>query len=97
MGLCYAVGEQRRNISQYKKNDLKYRYIKMQGQIEEESLYWLERQFRHGDSIKIIRKQVEKYEELVKEQAEKIERIKENKELNTIIQKEIDKLKQTHK
>ena len=67
IGLSYVVGEQRRNISQYKENDLKYRYVKMQGQANEENLYRLERQFQYGDSIKIIRKQVEKYEELVKE------------------------------
>ncbi|GHU09077.1 hypothetical protein FACS189431_6510 [Alphaproteobacteria bacterium] len=80
LGLSYFIGEQRRSISQYKDNDLKYRYIKMQGQTHEENLYWLEQQFKYGDSIKIIRKQVEKYEELVKEQAEKIERAKRNSE-----------------
>jgi hypothetical protein len=37
----------------------------MQGQANEENLYWLEQQFKYGDSIKIIRKQVEKYEELL--------------------------------
>ena len=29
LGLSYFVGEQRRSISQYRENDLKYRYIKM--------------------------------------------------------------------
>ena len=53
----------------------------MQGQADEENLYRLEQQFKYGDSIKIVRKQVEKYEELVKEQAERLERMKkENKE-----------------
>ena len=81
LGLSYAVGEQRKSVNNYKSNDLKYRYIKMQGQTNEENLYRLERQFRYGDSIKIIRKQGEKYEELVKEQAERIERAKrENSE-----------------
>ena len=42
----------------------------MQGQIDEENLYRMEEQFRYGDSIKIVRKQVKKYEELVKEQAQ---------------------------
>ena len=36
----------------------------------------MEQQFKYNDSIKIVRKQVEKYEELVKVQAEKLERIK---------------------
>ncbi|MDR2621921.1 MAG: hypothetical protein LBC48_04985, partial [Dysgonamonadaceae bacterium] len=59
---------------------MKYRYIKMQGQTDEESLYRLEQQFNYNDSIKIIRKQVEKYEELVNEQAERLQRAKQNRE-----------------
>ena len=97
VGLCYVVGEQRRSISEYRDNDLKYRYIKMQGQTNAENIYRLERKFKYGDSIKIIHKQVERYEELVKEHAEKMERIKENKEINTEIQKEIERLKHTHR
>jgi hypothetical protein len=80
LGLSYAIGEQRQTISQYRDNDLKYRYIKMYGRTDEENLCRLERQFKYSDSIKIIRKQVERYEELVKEQAERIERAKQNSE-----------------
>jgi hypothetical protein len=58
----------------------------MQGQTNEESLYRLENQFRYSDSIKIVRKQVEKYEELVKEQAERVERTRR-------IYEEMEKLK----
>jgi hypothetical protein len=65
---------------QYQDNDLKYRYVKMQGEVNEENLYRLEWQFKYGDSIKIIRRQVERYEELLKEQAERIERAKRNSE-----------------
>jgi hypothetical protein len=78
LGLSYFIGNQRQTITLYKENDLKYRYIKMQGQINEDNLYRLEQQFKYNDSIKIICKQVEKYEELVKEQAEKFERAKRN-------------------
>lgn len=78
LGLAYFVGDQRQTINRYRENDLKYRYVKMQGQTGEKDLYRLERQFKYGDSIKIICKQVEKYEKLVKEQAEKIERAKIN-------------------
>ena len=75
-------------------SDLKYRYIKMQGQTNEENIYRLERQFRYGDSIKIIRKQVEKYEELVREQAERIVRAKrENNEVERL-QKEVESVKE---
>jgi hypothetical protein len=90
LGLSYFIGEQRRSISQYKDNDLKYRYIKMQGQTNEENLYQFEQQFKYNDSIKIIRKQVEKYEELIKEQAEKLERAKQDS-------KELEKLQQNMK
>jgi hypothetical protein len=61
IGLSYFVGEQRETISQYRANDLKYRYVKMRGKADEESIYRLEQLFRHGDSIKIIRSQVEQY------------------------------------
>jgi hypothetical protein len=62
LGLSYFIGNQRHTINQYKDNDMKYRYIKMQGQTDEESLYQyqLEQQFKYSDSIKIIREQVEK-------------------------------------
>jgi hypothetical protein len=50
----------------------------MQGQTDEENLYRLEQQLKYGDSIKIIRKQVEKYEELIREQAKQMERMRQN-------------------
>ena len=59
----------------------------------EENLYRLERQFRNGDSIKIIRKQVEKYEELVEEQAERMERVRRNSEEMERLRKEAESLK----
>jgi uncharacterized protein HemX len=80
LGLSYAIGEQRRIISQYRGNDLKYRYIKMIGKTNEENLYRMEQQFKNNDSIKIIRKQVEKFEELVKEQAERTQRMRHETE-----------------
>jgi hypothetical protein len=76
--LFWLTANQRQTISQYSDNNLKYRYIKMQGQTDEEKIYRLEQQFKYGDSIKIIRKQIERYEELVKEQAEKMERMRQN-------------------
>jgi uncharacterized protein HemX len=93
IGLSYVVGEQRRSINQYEENDLKYRYIKMQGQTNEENLYRLEQQFKYNDSIKIIRKQVEKYEELVREQVERMERVKKNNEEAERFRKDAESLK----
>ena len=90
LGLSYAIGEQRKTISQYKENDLKYRYVKMQGQTDEENLYRLERQFEYSDSIKIIRKQVERYEDLVREQAERMERARRYNEQAEWLKKEAE-------
>ena len=90
-GLFWALADQRKTINQFKKNDLKYRYIKMQGQTNEENLYRLEWQFKYNDSIKIIRGQVEKYEELVRKQAERIERVKEASKK----QKDVEALKKS--
>ncbi len=87
LGLFWAIANQRQTINQYKESDLKYRYIRMQGEANEESIYRLEQQFQYGDSIKIVRKQVEKYEELVKKQAERMERAKRDSE-------EVEKLKE---
>jgi hypothetical protein len=93
LGLSYAIGKQRETISQYKDNDLKYRYIKMQGQTDEENFYRLEQQFKCSDSIQIIRKQVVKYEELVKEQAERIERARREAEEAERLLKQVEMTK----
>jgi hypothetical protein len=91
--LSFVIRIQKETTSQYKNNDLKYRYIKMQGKINEEGLYRLERQFEYKDSIVIVRKQVEKYERLVKEQAEKIERAKLSAKEMEELQKEVEDVK----
>ncbi|KAA6323159.1 hypothetical protein EZS27_027377, partial [termite gut metagenome] len=85
---------QRQTISQYRDNDLKYRYVKMQGQMTEENIYQLGRLFENRDSIKIVRKQVEQYEQLVKEQAEKVERARRNADEVERLQKEAEALKE---
>jgi hypothetical protein len=93
LGLFWAIANQQQTISQYRESDLKYRYIRMQGQTDEESIYRLEQQFQYDDSIKIIRKQVEKYEKLVKEQAERIERAKRDSEEAERLHKDAESLK----
>ena len=92
-GLFWVLANQRQTINQYRESDLKYRYIKMQGQTDEENLYRLERQFQYRESIKIIRHQVEKYEDLVKEQAERLERARRNNEEAEMLQKDLNSLK----
>jgi len=72
---------QHKKNNQLKDNDLKYRYIKMRSEANPETLLWLETIFsydRNRDSISVIREQVETYEQLVKEQAEKIEQVRLN-------------------
>jgi hypothetical protein len=95
LGLLYLIGNQRKTINQYKDNDLKYRYIKMRGQTNDENLYRLEQQFKHNDSIKIIYKQVERYEELVKEQTERVERVKRNSEDAERLHKQKENIRNT--
>jgi hypothetical protein len=87
-----VIANQRQTISQYKDNNLKYRYIKVYGQMDEENLYRLERQFKYNDSIRIVRKQVEKYEELLKEQTEKMNRAKRENDKAIQINRKIDSL-----
>jgi len=91
--LFWALADQRETINQLKENDLKYRYIKMQGKTDEDNLSHLERVFYYGDSIKIIRKQVEKYEELVKEQAERTVRMKKDYKDTEQLQNQVKSLK----
>ncbi|GAB6120217.1 hypothetical protein AGMMS50262_08770 [Bacteroidia bacterium] len=93
LGSFWAIANQRQTISQYRDNDMKYRYIKMQGQTSKENLYWLEQQFKYGDSIRIIRKHVEKYEELVQEQAERLERVRRNSEEAEKLRENVELLK----
>jgi predicted transglutaminase-like cysteine proteinase len=49
LGIVYIIDNQRETISQYKDNDLKYRYIKMQEQASEEDIYRLETKFEHSN------------------------------------------------
>ena len=95
LSLCTNIWQLHRN-AQLSDNDIKYRYIKMYGEISLENLLKLESVFtynRDKKKISIIRKQVEKYEELVKEQAEKLERKRlEDSEANRL-QKEVEEMK----
>ena len=65
-------------------NDLKYRYVKMRGEIKEKELMELEMIFRdeqHKAIRDTVRNQVERYEEAVRRQAERLEQatVKERK------------------
>lgn len=71
-------------------NDLQYRFIRMYGKANKSDIAKIDSIFnvnRDGKKIQQLRKQVETYEQLVKEQAEKIERAK----LNTLQAEELQK------
>jgi hypothetical protein len=73
----FIVYYQRKEIYSYRDNDLKYRYLKMQGEAKPEMLYDLENIFENKrDSVKIIRKQVKQYEKAVIEGAKRLEKMR---------------------
>ncbi|WP_291527861.1 hypothetical protein [Bacteroides sp. UBA939] len=95
LSLAGNVWQTTRN-SQLKDNDLKYRYINMQGEANPENLLRLETVFtydRNKDSIAVIRERVETYERLVKEQAEKIERERLNTKEAERLEREVENIK----
>ena len=72
-------------------SNLKYRYVKMQGKAAPEDIYRLESIFGYDcnrDSIKMIRSQVEQYEQLLKEYNEKQLQIRLNDERALQIEQE---------
>ena len=97
LGLFWIMGNQRQTITEFRNNDLKYRYIRMQGQANEESLFRLQEQFQHADSIKTIRNRVERFEDLVREQAERLERARINEEERERLQRAVDDLRMRSK
>ncbi|MDX9906736.1 MAG: hypothetical protein RBS55_09145 [Bacteroidales bacterium] len=95
LSLAGNIGQYRQNIF-LKDNDLKYRSVKMQGGADRESLLKLETVFtydRNRDSISVLRRQVETYERLVREQAEKTERARLNATEAERLQKEMETVK----
>ncbi|KGN79309.1 hypothetical protein HQ35_08420 [Porphyromonas cangingivalis] len=98
--LLFSLGGnfwQMRQNGQLSDNDLKYRYIKMYGEVNQEKLMNLETLFtyqRDEQQIALIREQVETYERLVKEQAEKTERARLNTSQANELQKQAESIKQ---
>ncbi|MCK9435927.1 MAG: hypothetical protein PHE35_06765 [Bacteroidales bacterium] len=72
--LILAVFYQRKEITTYKDNDLKYRYVQMQGEISPAGVISLDSIFENRrDSVKIISKQVEQHEKAIIEKAKRLE------------------------
>ena len=81
IGFIYRVSVSNQQLTV---NDLKYRYVKMCGEIKEKELMELETIFRDEQHTAIrdtVRNQVERYKEAVRRQAERLERatVKERK------------------
>jgi len=96
LGLGYVIGEQRRTISRFRDNDLKYRYVKMHGEATSGDIKGLETIFtydRNPDSVKLIRRQVVQYERLVKERAERIEQARFNASEAERLKNEVETVK----
>ena len=102
IGVCIAllislfvIYYQREEISNYKDNDLKYRYTKMVGEITSTELNLLENIFENKrDSVKIIRKQVKEYENAVLEEANRLEKARLKEQEADRLKKEAENLKQ---
>ena len=93
LALSWIMGNQRQTIAQYRDNDLKFRYIRMQGQTNEENLFRLQQQFQHSDSVRVIRNRVVEFERLVREQAERMERARINDAEIERLQRETEKFR----
>ena len=90
------VRNQRDTIKQFRDNDLKYRYIQMKGQASPEDILMLQEVFdfnRNADSIKIIRQRIERYEQLIQQQAESEARARLNSEEAKQLQEEAKTLR----
>ncbi len=95
--LCsfFTIYNQRNEISTYEDTDLKYRYIKMLGEITPQRLINLENIFENKrDSVKIIRNEVKKYEKALIEEAKRLEQIRLKEQEAERLRQEAEKLKQ---
>jgi hypothetical protein len=87
---------QRQTIGQFRDNDLKYRYIQMRGEATPNDILQLREVFefnRNPDNIKLIRRQVERYEQLIQQQAENEARAKLNDEQAKQLKQEAETVK----
>lgn len=90
----FTIYNQRNEISSYKDTDLKYRYIKMQGEVTPQKLNNLENIFENKrDSVKVIRNEVQKYEKALSEEAKRLEQVRLKEQEAERLRQEAEKLK----
>lgn len=91
----FVIYYQREEMAMYKDNDLKYRYVKMQGEITPDGIGHLENIFDYKrDSVRVIRKQVELYEKAVLEEAKRLEQARLKEQEAERLRQEAENLKQ---
>lgn len=91
----FSIYYQREEIATYKDNDLKYRYVKMLGATKPDDVGNLENIFDYKrDSVKVIRKQVERYEKAVLEKAKRLEQARLKEQEAERLKREAETLKQ---
>ncbi|MDR1091117.1 MAG: hypothetical protein LBL79_08590 [Prevotella sp.] len=91
--LC-TIFYQRKEISSCADNDLKYRYIKMQGETTPREIELLEDIFENNrDKVKPIRKEVEKHEKAVLEEAKRLEKARLKEQEAERLRQEAENLK----
>ena len=90
----FVIYYQRKEIFTYRDNDLKYRYIQMQGGITPAGLIDLDSIFdNRRDSMMMIRKQVNEYEKAVIEKAKRLERARLKEQEAKRLKEEAESLK----
>ena len=101
IGLCimclflfFIVFHQRKEITIFKDNDLKYRYIQMQGEITPAGVIALDSIFENRrDSVRVIRKQVVQHEKAVIEKAKRLEQARLMEQEAEQLKREAESLK----
>ncbi len=92
----WIIDNQRKTLAGFRDNDLKYRYIQMRGEATPNDILQLREVFefnRNPDNIKLIRRQVELYEQLIQQQAENEARAKLNDEQAKQLRQEAETVK----
>ncbi len=91
----FVIYSQQEEIGTYKGNDLKYRYILMQGEVSLKELNQLEFIFENRrDSVKIIRNRVKQYEKTIFEEAKRLEQARLKGQEAEQLKQEAENLKQ---
>lgn len=90
------IPKMQKELSKRADNDLKYRYIQMRGSATSEDILMLREIFefnRNTDSIRVIGKRVDRYERLIREQAEKAARASLTAEEAEVLKKEAERIR----